>query len=252
MSDIYLGDCLEHMAAIPTDSVQLIVTSPPYNIGKEYEDVSPIDVYLSEQASVISECARILKPGGSIVWQVGNFIDKTTKEVVPLDALFWPILKQAGLQSRNRIVWTFGHGLHASRRFSGRHETMLWFTKGSDYVFNLDSVRVPQKYPQKKFYKGPKKGQLSGNPLGKNPGDVWDITNVKHNHPEKTAHPCSFPLELVDRFVLALSNAGDTVYDPFGGSGTTVVSAVRNGRVGLMSEIDSDYVAIATQRLASV
>ena len=106
-------------------------------------------------------------------------------------------------------------GLHCKKRLSGRYETILWFTKSDDYTFNLDPIRVPQKYPNKKYFKGKNKGKLSCNPLGKNPSDVWEIPNVKHNHVEKTEHPCQFPVELVDRLVLSLTNEGDVVFDPF-------------------------------------
>jgi len=180
---------------------------------------------------------------------VGNYVDKKTGEVIPLDALFWPILHDLGLQSRNRIIWTFDHGLHAKRRFSGRHESILWFSKGSDAYFNIDPIRVAQKYPNKRYFKGPKKGELSCNPNGKNPGDVWNIPNVKHNHPEKTEHPCSFPIELAERFVLSMSRPGDVVLDPFGGVGSTVVASVLHGRVGVMAEIEEKYVKVAEERL---
>lgn len=108
---------------------------------------------------------------------------------------------------RNRNIWRFEHGLHCTRRFSGRYETIIWFTRNTkDYVFNLDLVRIPQKYPDKKFFNGPRAGQYSCNPLGKNPGDVWNIPNVKNNHIEKTEHPCQFPVELIERLVLSMSN----------------------------------------------
>ena len=134
--------------------------------------------------------------------------------------------KGFGLKLRNRIIWRFNHGLHCKKRFSGRYETILWFTKNDEYVFNLDPVRVPSKYPGKRHFKGPKRGQLSGNPLGKNPSDiwdvvqqdwedeVWDIPNVKANHPEKTEHPCQFPVELVQRCVLALTQPGGSRFRP--------------------------------------
>lgn len=166
---LYHGNCEDLLNDIPDESVQLVVSSPPYNIGKAYETRAPLDDYLEWQMEVLRECKRVLAPGGSIAWQVGNYIDKRTNEVIPLDALFWPLLHGLGLRSRNRIVWTFNHGLHASRRFSGRHETILWFSKGDEPYFDLDPVRVPQKYPNKRYYKGPRKGQLSGNPKGKNP-----------------------------------------------------------------------------------
>ncbi|MDR2734209.1 MAG: site-specific DNA-methyltransferase, partial [Spirochaetota bacterium] len=137
----------------------------------------------------------------------------------------------------------------ASRRFSGRYETILWFTKTDTYTFNLDQVRVPQKYPAKRYFKGPRIGELSCNPLGKNPSDIWDIPNVKNNHVEKTIHPCQFPIELVERLVLALTKEGDLVFDPFMGVGSTVAAAVKNGRRGMGCEIMEEYVAIAEERV---
>jgi adenine-specific DNA-methyltransferase len=150
---------------------------------------------------------------------------------------------------RNRIIWHFEHGLHCSRRFSGRYETIIWFTKSDEYVFNLDAVRVPQKYPGKKYFKGPKAGQYSCNPLGKNPGDLWVIPNVKSNHVEKTEHPCQFPVELIERLVLALTNEEDWVLDPFLGTGTTVIAAIRHGRRGVGAETVPKYVQLARQRI---
>jgi len=245
---LFRGDCMKLLAGIPDSSVQLIVSSPPYNIGKSYEKKSPLGEYLEWQTEVLRECVRVLRPGGSLAWQVGNYVNKG--EVIPLDALFWPIIHSLGLTSRNRIIWSFDHGLHATKRFSGRHETVLWFTKGDDYHFDVDPIRAPQKYPNKRYFKGPRKGELSGNPLGKNPGDLWIIPNVKFNHPEKTTHPCSFPIELAERLVLTMSSPGDVVLDPFGGVGSTVVAAVLHGRRGVMAELDSAYIKITKDRLS--
>jgi len=243
---LFNGDTLKLLRKIPSNSVQLVVTSPPYNIGKEYEKVVEIEKYLSFQEEVIKECFRILKSGGSICWEVGNHING---EVYPLDILFYPIFKKHNLKLRNRIIWHFGHGLHATKRLSGRHETILWFTKGDDYYFNLDPIRVPQKYPQKKHYKGAKKGQLSGNPLGKNPSDVWDIPNVKSNHPEKTEHPCQFPIELIERLVLSMTKKNDLVVDPFIGVGSTAIAAIKNGRRVAGADTNKKYIKIAVQRI---
>jgi adenine-specific DNA-methyltransferase len=146
------GDCLKLLSTIPDNYVQLVVTSPPYNLGKPYEDKLEIKYYFDQQKAVIDECVRILKPQGSICWQIGNFVDNG--EIIPLDILLYPIFSNLHLHLRNRIVWTFGHGLHASKRFSGRYEVILWFTKTDEYIFNLDAVRVPQKYPDKKHFKG--------------------------------------------------------------------------------------------------
>ena len=229
--------------------MNLIVTSPPYNIGKEYERKTSLDVYVEQQSATIAEAVRLLHPNGSICWQVGNHVD--SGEIFPLDILLYKLFKQHGLKLRNRIVWTFGHGLHCQRRFSGRHETILWFTKSEDYVFNLDPVRVPSKYPNKKHFKGPNRGELSGNPLGKNPGDVWDIPNVKANHVEKTDHPCQFPVALVERLVLALTNPAHNVLDPYLGVGSSAIAALKHGRIAYGCDITPEYIDIASDRIDS-
>ena len=258
-SRILQGDSLRILKKMESESVDLVVTSPPYNVGKEYEDKASLEEYSEFQTKIIEEIRRVLKPTGNVAWEVGNYIED--REVFPLDIYFYNIFKKLNFKLRNRIIWRFGHGLHARLRFSGRYETILWFSKDDTYTFNLDDVRVPSKYPGKKSYKGAKKGQLSGNPKGKNPEDVWDIVlqdweeevwnivNVKSNHVEKTDHPAQFPIELVDRLVLALSNEEDVVLDPFGGSGSTLISAIKNNRVGISIDLSKKYTAIANDRL---
>lgn len=204
-------------------------------------------MYLRQQAQIIAECVRALSPKGSICWQVGNYVDRGA--IIPLDTVLYPAFANLGLRMRNRIIWHFEHGLHCSRRFSGRYETIIWFTKSDDYVFNLDPVRIPQKYPGKKYFKGPKAGQYSCNPLGKNPGDLWIIPNVKSNHVEKTEHPCQFPVELIERLVLSLTNEGDWVLDPFLGTGTSVIAAIRHRRRGVGAETVPKYVELARERI---
>lgn len=238
---------LNFMRGLEDESTDLILTSPPYNIGKSYEKRSSLDQYVKDQAQVISECVRLLSPMGSICWQVGNHVQKG--EIFPLDIVLYHLFKDHGLKLRNRIVWHFEHGLHCRRRLSGRYETILWFTKGDDYKFNLDPIRVPSKYPNKRYYKGPKAGQLSSNPLGKNPGDMWVFPNVKNNHVEKTAHPCQFPVELVERLVLSLTDKGDRVFDPYMGVGSTVIGALMHGREGYGCDVAKDYVDIAWERV---
>ncbi|MDI6753246.1 MAG: site-specific DNA-methyltransferase [Thermodesulfobacteriota bacterium] len=244
---VYPGDCLELLRHIPNETLQLVVTSPPYNIGKEYERRLKLESYLEQQAAVIGECVRCLSPRGSICWQIGNYVDEGA--IIPIDTVLYPIFTRLGLRMRNRIIWHFEHGLHCSRRFSGRYETIIWFTKSNDYVFNLDPVRIPQKYPGKKYFKGPNAGKYSCNPLGKNPGDLWVIPNVKSNHIEKTDHPCQFPVELIERIVLSMTNEGDWVLDPFLGTGTTIIAAIRHKRRGAGAEIVSRYVQVAKQRI---
>lgn len=249
VASFYHGDCIEFMRTLPDKAVQLVVTSPPYNLGKHYEKKrDSFEKYLAWQSEVIDECVRLLSPRGSICWQVGNYVNDGA--ILPLDIALYPAFAKHGLQLRNRIIWHFEHGLHCSRRLSGRHETILWFTKSDEYTFDLDPIRVPQKYPGKKYFKGPKAGQYSGNPLGKNPGDVWIFPNVKNNHVEKTIHPCQFPIELVERLLLSLTKPGDLVLDPFAGVGTAIAAAVRHKRRGCGAEKMSEYARIARDRIA--
>ena len=243
-------DNLSFMAKLPDASFKLIVTSPPYNVGKSYERRATLEHYLQSQQRVIAECVRLLHSSGSLCWQVGNFVDRG--EIVPLDTLLYPIFKVHNLKLRNRIVWHFGHGLHCQKRLSGRYETINWFTKGDGYTFNLDPIRVPSKYPGKRHFKGPNAGKLSGNPKGKNPTDVWTFPNVKNNHVEKTPHPCQFPVELVERLVLSMTAEGDAVLDPYMGVGTTVVAALLHGREGYGCDIVKEYVEIARERVQAV
>ena len=244
---LFEGRCQDLLASMPNGCVQLVVTSPPYNIGKSYEHRTSLEQYVADQATVVAEVVRVVSDGGSICWQVGNHVNKG--EVTPLDAVLYPIFKSHRLKLRNRIIWHYEHGLHASKRFSGRYETILWFTKGDEYHFNLDPLRVPQKYPNKKYYRGPRVGELSGNPRGKSPGDVWIIPNVKWNHVEKTKHPCQFPVELIERLVLSMTRRSDLVLDPYGGVGSSVLAAVLNGRRGAMAEVVPEYIQIINKRL---
>lgn len=241
-------DNLEYMRSLPKESMHLIVTSPPYNLGKTYEKKKTSnEVYIEQQTAAIAEAFRLLHPRGSICWQVGNYVEDG--EIYPLDIILYQKFKDLGMQLRNRIIWTFGHGLHCQNRFSGRHEAILWFTKSDDYAFNLNPVRIPSKYPEKKHFKGPKRGQYSSNPLGKNPSDVWDIPNVKANHVEKTDHPCQFPVGLVERLVLALTKKGDNVLDPYLGVGSSAIAALKNNRNAFGCDNQKEYVKIALERV---
>lgn len=256
---LFDGDCKELLKSVPSNSVDLVITSPPYNIGKKYEKKTTLQAYLKSQEPVIAELHRVLATTGNLCWQVGNYVQKG--EVFPLDIYFYEVFKRFDLKLRNRIIWRFNHGLHCTKRFSGRYEVILWFSKGDDYIFNLDPVRVPAKYPGKRHFKGPKKGQLSGNPLGKNPSDmwdvvtqdweaeVWDIPNVKANHPEKTEHPCQFPVELVQRCVLALTHPEGVVLDPYAGAGSTIIGALQHNRKAIAAEQESKYIAITRERI---
>jgi DNA modification methylase len=234
---LHKGDTRDLLKTIPKETIQLIVTSPPYNIGKEYEKKQELENYIEEQKEIINMCIPLLSQSGSICWQVGNYISSKS-EVVPLDILLYDIFKSNDLVLRNRS------------RFSGRYETVSWFTRDTkDYYFDLDAVRIPQKYPGKRSSKGSNIGKYSGHPAGKNPSDVWDIPNVKANHVEKTEHPCQYPIGLVQRLVKALTKKGDWVLDPFLGSGSTACVAIIEERKAIGAEIVPKYQKIAEERI---
>jgi DNA modification methylase len=259
------GDALKIVGTLPQKRYDLIVTSPPYNIGKSYERSTGLtfEQYIEWLDNVIEALIPLLSDRGSICWQVGSSIKNG--ELFPLDIHTYNSFKTRGLKLRNRIVWRFNFGLHSTKRFSGRYETILWFTKSDNYKFNLDPVRVPQLYPGKRHPAERAKGSglPSGNPLGKNPSDywefsaakhfledaIWDVPNVKANHPEKTIHPCQFPVELVERCVLALTDPGDIILDPFVGTGTSVIAAIKNKRRAVGIDRDASFLRLARKRV---
>lgn len=253
---LHKGNCIDMLKKLPDESVDLIVTSPPYCMGKAYEDPQDdIDTFKTLHTDIFRELYRVVKTGGNICWQVGYHV--SDRCVVPLDYIVYSIFTDMSaalaqpLILRNRIIWTFGHGLNSTNRFSGRHETILWFSKGTPAQFDLDEVRVPQKYPGKRAYKGEHKGELSGNPLGKNPSDVWEIPNVKAMHVEKTIHPCQFPVAIPQRLIKALAPPNGLVLDPFMGSGTSGVAAIIEKRRFVGAEIIPEYYNVAIERMAA-
>ena len=263
--ELIVGDSLNILDTIDNESCRLAITSPPYNIGKEYErdNRRSLDDYIEWLEPIVQKLCHKITTDGHLCWQVGNHV--SNGEVFPLDFFFYNMIIKNNFKLRNRIIWHYNFGLHATKRFSGRYQTLLWFTKSNDYYFNLENVRVPQLYPGKRHAKsrGERAGQPSGNPKGKNPTDfwtfdpklafedepIWDLPNVKANHPEKTFHPCQFPSELVERCVLALTEEGDIVLDPFVGTGTSVIAAAKHARKGIGVDQSDEYIGLARNRL---
>jgi len=249
------ADVLDYLDALPDDSAQLFLTSVPYNVGKRYGESQSADsmrhvCYFGWMTMVVSEMARITKPGGVVFLQCGSTRDEIDNSMVPIDIMLFDVMRKAGLTYQNRVSWIIPHGLTPKRRLSERHESALIFSKGPPSVFNPDPARTPQKQPSKRAFKGPNKGKLSGHPLGAWPSDVWQIGNVGANHPEKTGHPAQFPEELAMRAIQIYTNPGDLVVDPFSGSGTSHVVARRTGR--LFTGADLFYEDMRAERLANV
>lgn len=255
IDQIATADVLDYFDGIPDgDSkggVSLIATSPPYNVGKAYGNGASGDqmrhlYYLGWLMQIVSESARVLKEGGVLALQVGS--TRTDRdEIVPIDLLVHDFVMKSGLTFQNRIVWTIPHGLTPSRRLSGRHETIMIYSKGAPAHFNADAARTPQKQPGKRAYKGPNKGSLSGHPFGAWPSDVWSVANVGHNSPEKTGHPAQMPIEIARRLINLYTMPGDLIIDPFAGSGTTAAAAIETGRC--FSGCDLFYEDMRAERL---
>ena len=251
---LHVGDAKDFLKNSSLEKkVRLIVTSPPYNIGKEYEEVKKLEDYLEDQIGIIKELINVMADDGSLCWQVGNYVDKKTGHLIPLDIPFYNIFRENGLMLRNRIIWHFKHGYPNQKKLTNQYETILWFTKDENHYFDLDSIRVPQLYPGYRYPKGHKKeGQASGNPKGKNPGNIWDVPQVKAKHLEKTDHPAQFPISIIRRLITSLTEKGDYVLDPFAGSGTTIAAAALEDRIGLGAEVDKGYCEIIKKRISDL
>jgi adenine-specific DNA-methyltransferase len=244
------GDILEVLSDIPDGSIDLTVTSPPYNIGKEYETVKPLSEYLHWCEAWLKEIHRVTAPAGALWLNMGYIRVPLKGTAVPLSYLLWG---HSPFYLVQEIVWNYGAGVSCKRMFSPRHEKWLWYVKNSDdYFFNLDAVRDPNvKYPNQK-----KNGKLKCNPLGKNPSDVWQIPKVTSGanraSKERTSHPAQFPIAVIERIIKACSREGDTVLDPFMGSGTTGVAAGLLKRKFIGIEINAKYYALAKRRMETV
>ena len=244
---IYNLDCLEAMTILPDESINLTVTSPPYNIGKEYENLLPLDDYINWCEKWITEIYRLTLCDGAFWLNLGYFSIKNRAKAIPISYLLWDKIPFYLIQE---IVWNYGAGVAGSKFFSPRNEKFLWYVKNSEaYTFNLDDIRDPNvKYPNQK-----KNGKIRVNPLGKNPTDVWEFPKVtsgqNRSSKERTPHPAQFPSAVIQRIIQASSNQNQIVLDPFLGSGTTAMVALNLNRLVIGFEIRQDYCDIAANRI---
>lgn len=231
---IILGDALERISDFQSEIFDLIIADPPYNLGKDYgnnHDIKGFDDYLDFSRRWIEACQRVLKPNGTIYVFMGFRFISYLYDILDREYNFF---------FNNWIVWHYTQGMGKTRGFSPRHDDILMFTKGKDFVFNLDDVRVPQKYYRDR-----------NNMRGANPGDVWEFSHVHYSNGNRQEHPTQKPEGLIERMVLASSNSGDWVLDPFSGSGTTLRVCQQLQRNGVGIEINPDYVTMTQKRLAT-
>jgi adenine-specific DNA-methyltransferase len=244
---IFYVDTLETQNLLPSEMFDLVITSPPYNIGKEYEYVMPVEDYVKWSDHWITETCRLITNSGALLLNLGYISVESKGRAVPLPYLLW---EKVPLYLNQEIVWNYSAGVACKNYLSPRNEKILWYVKDkADYVFNLDAIRDPNvKYPHSKRH-----GKPRVNTLGKNPSDVWEIakvtTGTNRSSAERTAHPCQFPTDLIDRLVLGFSRERDVVFDPFVGSGTTLESCIKHGRFCVGFEVSENYCAIAVNRI---
>ena len=244
---LYNGDCTELMSKLPPNLINTTITSPPYNIGKEYEKIMTVEDYINWCSSWIEQIYNLTKKDGSLLLNLGYLEVKDKGRNVPIPYLLWDKTPFYLIQE---IIWNYGAGVSCRKILSPRNEKILWYVKDeNNYTFNLDPIRDPNvKYPNQK-----KNGKLRCNPLGKNPSDVWQIAKVtsgsKRSSKERTKHPAQFPNELIDKFVQGFSNPNDIILDPFIGSGTTAEMSLKYGRKCIGFEIREDYCEITVDRI---
>jgi len=244
---IYNGDCRELLRHLPAGIIDLTFTSPPYNIGKEYETVQPMEQYIEWCAQWLQEIHRVTADDGALLLNVGYVSLAGRAKAIPIPYLLW---NRVPFYLQQEIVWNYGAGVAGKKFLSPRNEKVLWYIKNPDtYCFNLDEIRDPDvAYPNQK-----KKGKLRCNTIGKNPSDVWQIAKVTSGEgrasKERTSHPAQFPVDLCERVIKGFSSGGDVVLDPFLGSGSTIDACLRLGRFSIGFEVSADYCDLAARRI---
>lgn len=231
--DLRCGNAAELLKTLETESIDLIVADPPYNLGKDYgnnHDLKGFEEYILFTREWLSEAKRVLKPEGSIYVFMGVRFISYLYDIMDRDLkLFF----------NSWIVWHYTQGMGKTKGFSPRHDDILVFNKGKNFTFNLDDIRVPQKFYRER-----------NNMRGANPGDVWQFSNVHYSTPNRQNHQTQKPEGVIERIVLASSNKGDIVLDPFSGSGTTLRVCQQLGRKAIGFELNPEYVAMTEQRLS--
>jgi len=230
--NIQQGDSLELIKNLPSCSVDLIIADPPYNLGKDYgesNDSFSYEEYIKFSEYWLSEAHRILKPTGTIYVFMG---------VRFISSLYQILECSLKMVFNSWICWHYTQGMGKRRGFSPRHDDILMFTKSDTFTFNLDAIRIPQK-----FYRS------VNNMRGANPGDVWEFSHVHYCNKNRKSHPTQKPEGLIERMILASSNENDLVFDPFSGSGTTLRVCKQLKRNCLGYELNNEYVNIILDRI---
>lgn len=236
------GDSLEIMGKIPSESIDLIITDPPFNIGKDYggvyKDKKKFDEYIEWCKEWLLECIRLLKKDGSLY--LFNYPEN--------NAYLLPFLQQHMVFKR-WMTWHYPTNTgHSKTNFTRTQHSILFFTKTKEHKFNRMDVAEPYKNPTDKRIQE----RLKNGSNGRTPYDVFQFNLVKNVSKDKTPHPCQIPVPLLKIFIKASSNEGDIVLDPFAGSFSTCVASKELNRNSIGIDINPKYVEIGKQRLAKI
>ena len=247
---IVVGDCVELLKFLPEGCVGLVHTSPPYNIDKRYRngqsDLSPQEAYNQFSEKAINETKRVVKPNGSIFWQTGytQIQNGIQGDILPIDLLTYQYFRSNPYPNIlwDRIIWRYFGGMAFKKKFTNKHETILWYVKPSERLaepfFDVDQIREKSRELDKR-----------NNFWGRNPGNVWEVDRVAFGAAEQSSHIAVFPEEISEKIVRACSRVDDLALDPFSGSGTLPKVARGLGRSWLAIEISEDYALESAKRL---
>lgn len=231
-------DCCDFLKDIPDNSVQLICIDPPYNLELETWDI--YDNYIEWAATWLQEAYRVLSNTGSMVIFGGiQFRDVKSGDIIDIIQY---VRNHTKFKLINTIIWYYKNGMSAHRYFANRHEEVIWLAKTNDYYFDLDSVRIPYSEEQLQLALRDKRLNPENTRKGKNPTNVWEIGRLNGNSKERVGHPTQKPVEIIERFVKALSYKGSIVLDFFAGSGTVGRVCINEKRHCLMC--DSSFSSV--------
>ena len=240
-----IADCCDFLKRLPDESVQLICIDPPYNLA--LADWDSYENYVDWASTWIEESYRVLSQNGNMVI-FGGIQFRGEKSGDLIDIIQY-IRRHTKFQLINTIIWHYKNGMSAHRYFANRHEEAVWLAKTNHYYFDLDSVRVPYSKEDLELALRDKRLNPENTKKGKNPTNVWEIGRLNGNSKERVGHPTQKPLEIIDRFVKALSPPGANVLDFFAGSGTIGRVCLLEGRNCLMCDNDEASIEFFNKHL---
>ncbi len=249
LGKLYQADCIAWLKTLPSEEADLIFADPPYNIKKaEWDNFESQQRYVEWCMEWIREAHRVLSETGTMY--IMGFSEILAHINVAASPMF------AGCKW---LIWYYRNKANLGKGWGRSHESILHLRKSREFTFNTDEVRIPYnkhtlKYPEHpqsitSQYANGKRYTWHPHPRGAKPRDVLEMPTLCNTTKEKTLHPTQKPEELIQRFVLASTNEGDLVIDPFGGAGTTYAVCERYNRRWLGCEIDEDYCRIIEKRL---